>query len=237
MAVDKALWRSHAEAGGPPTLRFYQWSQPTLSLGAAQKLPRRLSPERLQALGLAVVRRPTGGRAVLHGGDLTYAIVAGEKEGFPRSVTLVYQRLCRGLQAGLARLGLEVLPGAPRNLNNDAVNCFAGVAGGDLSWQGKKLVGSAQVWQGRTFLQHGAILLNSQEETWRLLLGASDCDRSLPTTSLAEILGAPPSLSDLKAALLQGFQAELDLSFEIGDLTPWEEHCLAFEFGSTGSCR
>jgi lipoyl(octanoyl) transferase len=228
MAVDRALWRSHAEAGGPPTLRFYQWSQPTLSLGAAQKLPRRLSPDRLQALGLAVVRRPTGGRAVLHGGDLTYAVVAGEQEGFPRSVTLVYQRLCRVLQAGLARLGLEVLPGAPRNLNNNAVNCFAGVAGGDLSWQGKKLVGSAQVWQGGTFLQHGAILLNSQAETWRLLL-ASDRDGSLLMTSLAEILGLPPSLSELKTALLQGFQEELGLSFESGGLTSWEEQCLAVE--------
>jgi lipoyl(octanoyl) transferase len=226
MAVDRALWRSHAEAGGPPTLRFYQWSQFTLSLGAAQKLPRRLSPERLQALGLAVVRRPTGGRAVLHGGDLTYAVVAGEQEGFPSSVTLVYRRLCRALQAGLARLGLEVVPGAPRNLNNDSVNCFAGVAGGDLSWQGKKLVGSAQVWQGRTFLQHGAILLNSQEKTWRLLLGAADCDINPPMTSLAEILGLSPSLSDLKTALLQGFQEELGLSFRAGDLTPWELNLL-----------
>ncbi len=130
------------------------------------------------------------------------AVVAGEREGFPRSVTLVYRRLCRGLQAGLARLGIEVLPGTPRCLNNDSFNCFAGVAGGDLSWQGKKFVGSAQVWQGRTFLQHGAILLNSQEETWRLLLGASDRDSSIPMISLTEILGAPPSLSDLKDCLI-----------------------------------
>ena len=117
-------------------------------------------------------------------------------------------------------------------MNNDAVNCFAGVAGGDLSWQGKKFVGSAQVWQGRTFLQHGAILLNSQEETWRLLLGASDCDSSIPMTSLAEILGAPPSLSDLKTALLQGFQEELDLSFQAGDFTPWELDLLNTELAA-----
>jgi lipoate-protein ligase A len=231
MAVDRALWRSHAEAGGHPTLRFYQWSQPTLSLGAGQKLPRQLSPDRLQALGLTVVRRPTGGRAVLHGGDLTYSVVAGEQEGFPRSVTLVYQRLCRGLQAGLARLGLEVLPGAPRNLNNNSVNCFAGVAGGDLSWQGKKLVGSAQVWQGGTFLQHGAILLNSQAETWRLLLGA-DRGGSLPMTSLSEILGLPPSLTDLKTALLQGFQEELGLSCQAGALTPREMDLLHTEMAA-----
>src|SRR5512147_1079518 len=110
MAVDALLRRSHAEAGGPPTLRFYQWSQPTLSLGAGQQLPASLSPERLSSLGLAVVRRPTGGRAVLHGGDLTYCLVAGVRDGFPGSVTLVYQRLCRGLQAGLARLGLRASP-------------------------------------------------------------------------------------------------------------------------------
>jgi lipoyl(octanoyl) transferase len=229
MSVDAALHRSHAEAGGPPTLRFYQWSQPTLSLGAGQKLPAWLSLERLHSLGVALVRRPTGGRAVIHGGDLTYAVVAGEREGFPRSVTQVYRRLCRGLQAGLARLGIEVLPGTPRCLNNDSFNCFGGVAGGDLSWQGKKFVGSAQVWQGRTFLQHGAILLNSQDETWRLLLSASDHEISIPMVSLSEILGAPPSLSDLKTALLQGFQAELDLSFQAGDFTPWELNLLNTE--------
>jgi lipoyl(octanoyl) transferase len=227
MAVDAVLRRSHAEAGGPPTLRFYQWSQPTLSLGAGQKLPPSLSLKRLQSLGVAVVRRPTGGRAVLHGGDLTYAVVAGERDGFPVSVTLVYQRLCQGLKAGFNKLGIAVSPGTSRSLNNNSFNCFTGVAGGDLSWQGKKFVGSAQAWQGRTFLQHGAILLTSHEETWRQLLVASDQAAADQVISLTEILGAPLFLSRLKTALLQGFQEELGLTFEAGEFTPWEKELLA----------
>ncbi len=230
MAVDEVLRRSHAEAGGPPTLRFYQWSQPTLSLGAGQKLPKQLSLQQLHSLGLAVVRRPTGGRAVLHGGDLTYCVVAGEKDGFPPSVSAVYQRLCRGLQAGLARLGVLAFPGTPLSPHRPGFNCFAGAATGDLIWQGKKFVGSAQVWQGRSFLQHGAILLTSQAETWRQLLGASDQEAALPVISLTEILGAPPSLRGLKTALQQGFQDELGLTFQTGELTPWEKALLTAEF-------
>jgi lipoate-protein ligase A len=237
MAVDEVLRRSHAEAGGPPTLRFYQWSQPTLSLGAGQKLPEQLSLERLHSLGLAVVRRPTGGRAVLHGGDLTYCVVAGEKDGFPNSVTEVYRRLCRGLQAGLARLGVFTFPGTPLSPHRPGFNCFAGAATGDLTWQGKKFLGSAQVWQGRTFLQHGAILLSSQEDLWRQLLGESDQEAAIPVISLTEILGAPPSLSGLKTALQQGFQDELGISLEASELTPWEKALLALELRRSSSLR
>ena len=70
-------------------------------------------------------------------------------------------------------------------------------------------------------------MLTSQEDTWRRLLGDAYQERAVPVISLAEIFGAPSSLSDLKTALLQGFQEELGLSFESGDLTPWEEHCLS----------
>ena len=110
MAVDEVLRRSHAETGGPPTLRFYQWSQPTLSLGAGQKLPEQLSLERLHSLGLAVVRRPTGGRAVLHGGDLTYCVVAGEKDGFPNSVTAGIPAPLPGLASRVGPAGRLHLP-------------------------------------------------------------------------------------------------------------------------------
>ncbi len=237
MAVDEVLRRSHAQAGGPPTLRFYEWSRPTLSLGAGQNLPKHLSSERLQELGLTVVRRPTGGRAVLHGGDLTYSVVAGEQDGFEPSVTAVYQRLCRGLQAGLARLGVHTFPGTPLSPHRPGFNCFAVAATGDLTWQGKKVVGSAQVWQGGSFLQHGAILLTSQAETWRQILGDSDQEATLPVISLTEILGASPSLGVLKTALQQGFQDELGITFKAGELTPWEKNLLALELRRFNSLR
>lgn len=233
MAVDAVLRRSHAEAGGPPTLRLYQWSQSTLSLGAGQKLPEPLFLERLHSLGLAVVRRPTGGRAVLHDGDLTYSVVAGTQEGFPVSVTAVYRRLCRALQAGLARLGLATSPGAPQKGPFSQFDCFARVGRGDLTWQGKKFVGSAQAWQGGTFLQHGAILLTPQEAAWRRLQDASDRQTAAPVISLSEILGYAPPLAQLKEALRQGFQEELVLTLSPGSLTPWELELLPAELAAT----
>ncbi len=235
MAVDEVLLHSHAEVGGPPTLRFYQWSQPTLSLGAGQKLPAQLSSELLLSLGLAVVRRATGGRAVLHGSDLTYSVVAGARDGFPASVTFVYQSLCRGLQAGLARLGVAASPGSPRRFQTHIFNCFALTASGDLSWQGKKFVGSAQTWQGHSFLQHGAILLTPQQDIWRQVMGEADLTAADWVTSLTEILNAPVSLPALKTALLQGFQEELGVTFQAGEFTPWEKNLLSA--GALCQCR
>jgi lipoate-protein ligase A len=166
---------------------------------------------------------------VLHGGDLTYCVVAGERDGFRPSVTAVYQQLSRVLQAGLALLGVAASPGSLSRLPTRGFNCFTGAATGDLTWQGKKFLGSAQAWQGRSFLQHGAILLTSQAQTWRQLLGNSDRGAVDQTISLTEILGAPPSLDRLKTALLQGFQEELGVTFQTGDFTPWERELLTLE--------
>jgi lipoate-protein ligase A len=137
----------------------------------------------------------------------------------------------------LARLGVFTFPGAPLSPHRPGFNCFAGAATGDLTWQGKKFLGSAQVWQGRTFLQHGAILLSSQEDLWRQLLGESDQEVAIPVISLTEILGAPPSLSGLKTALQQGFQDELGISLEASELTPWEKALLALELRRSSSLR
>ncbi len=231
MAVDEVLRRSHAENGGPPTLRLYQWSCPTLSLGAGQQLPADLTPERLAALQLTVVRRPTGGRAVVHGGDLTYAIVAGCREGFPASIPAVYRRLRAGLQRGLAKLGINTAAGVTAAAIG--FSCFAHLGQGDLTWQGRKLVGSAQSWQGQSFLQHGSIILTPQQEMWRQLLAPLGQEVSLPITSLQEILGELPPLAELKEALRQGWEEELDIRFWSGELTAWELQRLAKDYGLT----
>lgn len=229
MAVDVVLRRSHAEAGGPPTLRLYQWSQPTLSVGAGQRLPAALTPASLMALNLTVVRRPTGGRAVLHAGDLTYAIIAGQRDGFPPSVTGVYRRLRRALQTALANLGVATSPGG--SARQHGFSCFASAATGDLAWQGKKLVGSAQAWQEQSFLQHGAILLTPQQELWQQILSLLGQETILPVTSLQEILGQLPGLATVKQALRRALEEELGIVLQTGDFTPWERAALAREEG------
>ena len=94
-------------------------------------------------------------------------------------------------------------------------------------------MGSAQVWQEGTFLQHGAILLTSQEATWRRLQDAPERHTTSSVISLAEILGYAPPLGRLKEALLQGFQEELGLTLSPGYLTPWELELLPAELAAT----
>ncbi|MDD3581377.1 MAG: lipoate--protein ligase family protein [Desulfobacca sp.] len=220
LAVDEALLASHVDDQGPPTLRFYQWSTPTLSLGAGQKWPLPSLDVTCRDLGLAVVRRPTGGRAALHGGDLTYSLIAGARDGFPVSTTLVYRLLSQALKTGLKRLGIVAESGAAFRLGA-AFACFALATPADLTWQGHKFMGSAQVWRGQSFLQQGSIILQSQAEIWPRLL--SNCQpqsvKAMPLTAMAEILQLPFSLATLKTALLQGFQEALGVMFQAGELT------------------
>jgi len=220
LAVDEALLASHVEDLGPPTLRFYQWSAPTLSLGAGQKWPDHRLEVSCRESGLDVVRRPTGGRAVIHGGDLTYSLVAGTRNGFPVSTTQVYRRLGQGLKTGLKRLGIVAEAGAACRLGT-AFACFALATPADLTWQGQKFIGSAQVWRGQSFLQHGSIIMESQEQIWLGLLSncQSQSSRPMLITSIAEILKFPITLATLKTALVQGFQEALGVTFQAGELS------------------
>ncbi len=227
MAVDRALLAAHAQAGGPPTLRFYQWDRPTLSLGAGQRWPREGSAAGDGHPPVAVVRRPTGGRAALHGGDLTYSLIAGQREGFPASVTGVYRRLRAGLARGLAKLGIAPETGGGK-AGADDFRCFARAGAGDLIWRGRKYLGSAQLWQGRSFLQHGSLLLQPQTDLWARLGWASP-GREPAITCLAEMLPGETALAAVKAALRAGLEEELGVRFAPGGLSAWEQHWLARE--------
>ncbi|MEW5933385.1 MAG: biotin/lipoate A/B protein ligase family protein, partial [Bacillota bacterium] len=115
MAVDEAIMLAHARGEVPPTLRFYGWRPPALSLGYAQKAEREVDLEACRRAGVDVVRRPTGGRAVLHDREVTYSVVISTAL-FPGSVVETYRRLSAGLVEGLRLLGLqaEVQEGPPR---------------------------------------------------------------------------------------------------------------------------
>jgi lipoate---protein ligase len=194
MALDGALLDQRR-----PCLRFYRWSRPTLSLGFHQ---RQLQPAWLQAQErgqLDLVRRPSGGGAVLHGNDLCYALVWPD----PDCTRLVaYQRICRWLQRALAQMGHPLEfgqePAAPAS-----PDCFARSTAADLVHRGgAKRIGSAQRWLRGCLLQHGSIQCDPQPATWRALLGAA--------------AQAPPPLgieaAALEAALVQTAQGWLELT-------------------------
>ncbi|MEM9534140.1 MAG: lipoate--protein ligase family protein [Cyanobacteria bacterium P01_E01_bin.45] len=184
-----------------PILRFYQWTRPTLSLGYHQKtesLP--AIPEHLTR-ALDVVRRPTGGRAVLHqasgpDADLTYCIVAHDL-GMNRRQAYTY--LCQFLIDGLQRLGVTADFGDGGRGYIGEASCFRTATSADVCWRGKKLVGSAQLWRKQTVLQHGTILLDPDRTLWETVLPGS----SQQVIGLNEILIQSVEVEEAIAAFSQ----------------------------------
>jgi lipoyl(octanoyl) transferase len=164
MAVDEVLLES-VRSGGAPTLRFYGWSSPCLSIGRNQPISG-IDRDTLEELGIAVVRRLTGGRAVLHDDELTYSVLLPVTAlGSPRET---YRRINDILKKGLARLdaGVSTQAGdvSPRPVSSDAP-CFADPVRGEVLANGRKLIGSAQVRVGSHLLQHGSLPLRPSRVT------------------------------------------------------------------------
>lgn len=159
MAIDEWLLDQHLHHGHPPTLRFYTWDPPALSLGFSQR--RQIPPHwhhlTWRGQPLALVQRPTGGRGVLHQGDLTYAIVTSGLAGRREEV---YRHLCQFLIGGWRQLGVELAYGAGDRSYLSSHNCFGLATAADLvTPTGYKLIGSAQLRRGTAVLQHGSMRL------------------------------------------------------------------------------
>lgn len=166
MAIDAWLLDQHLHHGHPPTLRFYTWNPPAISLGFSQ---RRHIPEhwhRLTWRGQPVdlVRRPTGGRGVLHQGDLTYALVTS---GWAGKRDQVYRQLCQFLIQGWGALGVDLTFGHATRPDLSSANCFALSTAADLATPtGVKWVGSAQLRRGQAILQHGSMRLDPDPDLY-----------------------------------------------------------------------
>jgi lipoate-protein ligase A len=214
MAVDEAMLEGHRLGLAPPTLRLYRWERPTLSLGYAQKVDG-LDLEAIAAAGIDVVRRPTGGRAVLHAGDFTYAIVTS---GLPEGVRASYEALAEGLAKAIGRLGLacELAPGelgAGRS-----ADCFKAATQADLLAAGRKLIGSAQTRRAGAVLQHGSLYLRYPQDLARVVFG----DGQPEIADLAGLLGRTPSWEEVAQAFTEGLSEHLGVRLIPGSFTPWE---------------
>lgn len=240
MAVDEALME-HARGGGV-ALRFYRWDPPCLSFGRNQATRGRWDPGAARRDGVDVVRRPTGGRAVFHHRELTYAVVApaGRWGGLRES----YRRVNRALAAGLVELGAEVgeaarkPSGRPPGPGGRA--CFRDPLPGELVAAGRKLVGSAQ-WRDRgALLQHGSLLLHDDQGRVDELRAdppsasgaasapddgaegtrpAGDAGQGTGASALAELLPELPSGRRLADALSRGFAGEFGVEIVGSRLT------------------
>ncbi len=194
MAVDEALM-SHARRSGECVIRIYEWRRPTLSLGRNQTARGHYDLRRATELGVEFVRRPTGGRAVLHHRELTYSVTApGERLGTLRES---YRRINRILLAALRGLGVEAVVArrAARAPSPGTTPCFDAPGEGELVVGERKLVGSAQCRDGDVLLQHGSILVDDDQQLASTLLLSQTAPPPSPAT-LRSLLGCVPSAAD-----------------------------------------
>jgi lipoate-protein ligase A len=245
MALDEALLMMHEAHTAPPTLRVYGWCQPTLSLGYAQNARQEVDLAACQAQGVAVIRRPTGGRAVLHDQEVTYSVVMPLvlPDGL-HTITEHYRRIGMALAAALQALGLPVRLARPqvraapaRPVASPA--CFAALSRYELSMAGKKMVGSAQKRAPRALLQHGSIPLWMDRQRLFQCLQVPPERRAALVQEAYTTMGAvnemaptPVTLATLHDALRQGFGATFGVELVEMPISP-EEWRLAHHLQAT----
>jgi len=199
MALDEALM-SRARETGEWTLRVYSWSRATISFGRNEAARRHYDPERIGARDLAVVRRPTGGRAILHDREITYSVTAPAADA--GDLRASYDRINTLLLTGLARLGVDarVAERETRGVTPGPAPCFAEPWAGELTLGGRKLAGSAQWRSSGAMLQHGSILVEDDQSVLTELWAEPRSRIPAPAT-LASALGRPPTPEELYEAL------------------------------------
>jgi lipoate-protein ligase A len=198
MALDEALME-RARHTGEYVLRVYSWSRPTISLGRNQTAQGRYDLDRIRTLGFEVVRRPTGGRAILHYREVTYSVTAPVDDA--GELRQSYSRINDLLLHALRLLGANAeLAGAARATRPGLTPCFDEPAAGELVLDGRKLAGSAQWRSDGALLQHGSILIDDDQSLLTTLtIGAT---REIPRpATLAKALGRTPSVAETGTAL------------------------------------
>ena len=227
MAMDEALLDWHSEGLIPPVIRFYEWNPATLSIGYFQSVEKEIDMEAVKRLGLGFVRRPTGGRGVLHEHELTYSVIVTESyPSMPATITEAYRVISEGLLLGFQNLGLDAYFSVPNtdeqkdNLKKPkSAVCFDTPSWYELVVEGKKVAGSAQTRQKGVILQHGAILLDLDEDKLiQTFKFASDEVRNKVKKSLSQkavsinkIISKPITIEECKVAFKKGFEDALEI--------------------------
>ncbi|MBS1953800.1 MAG: lipoate--protein ligase family protein [Cyanobacteria bacterium SZAS-4] len=232
MAADEAILEAHLAGEVPPTLRLYGWNPAAISIGYSQKI----SEAEIQSItdhGLDVVRRTTGGRAVLHAGDLTYSFVGSsigddshEQQHFlSTSVAAAYKEICQGLILAFEEFGITLELGSSKSDYRTNYDCFRATTNADLQYAGKKMIGSAQLRRKNAVLQHGSILLDQDQNKMTEVYGGTKSEATEDRhANLFEILKKTVSMSELEAALKAGFGKAFAVEFDYSPLTQLEQN-------------
>jgi lipoate-protein ligase A len=217
MALDQAL--AEALPRGEGVLRFYAWDPPTISFGRNEPAAGRYDRSAAAAEGLGFVRRPTGGRAVLHDDEVTYCVVVPARA--LGGVRAAYRAIHEGLVAGLRSMGVPAaVADGGSVLAPDAGPCFQTPAPGEVVGGGRKLVGSAQARVGGVILQHGSVILGGDQGALTRLTGGDG--GGTPPATVEDLLGRSVGRNEVVAALARAMRLALGGTWNEGDYRPTE---------------
>lgn len=225
MAVDEALFSGVVSGVSPPTVRFFTWEPACLSLGFLQH-PGSGLPDACRRHKVDMVRRPTGGLAVLHGQDLCYSVTARLGRGpLPAALQEAAFKINHALRAGLRLLGLPAEVTVAAEQAEPALACADAVSLSEVTIKGKKVIGSAQLFRNGCLLQHGSLTLDFDPAVLAAMLDlAREGIERLAgkATGLKQAIGREVSAAEATVALQEGFMTVLGISLEPGVLTPAE---------------
>ncbi len=223
MAIDAALLDEVEAASSPKTIvRFYRWRSPTVSLGRNQRVDTAVDELFCAEHGVDIVHRPTGGRAVLHDDELTYAVASNDSTCFGDTIYANYKSVSEALCEGFNRIGVPAilapetrpLAAHPGGTNDTDMPCFISVSRYELTVRGRKIVGSAQRRLRRSFLQHGSMPVSCDREKLARVTRMPDA-RVLyeEMAGLQEFIAVRPSWVELINALVGSFQDRFAIDF------------------------
>ena len=244
MALDEAV-ATHVRRGhSQPTLRLYGWENPSVSLGSFQKITD-VNSDYCTANNIAIVRRPTGGRAILHGDELTYSFCSRNKNAFSHGLMETYLGLSRAFASALVALGLDVEMKTVRESGQELTRspiCFRSSSYGEISIDAKKLVGSAQKRWIDGFLQQGSVpysidhaklesvFISDSSEAWKD--GRAEGTERLRVDKLVGLRELMPDFNhELKAVLIHSFERNFGITLEVSRPSVQEEE-LALQLSS-----
>ncbi|GAK03353.1 LOW QUALITY PROTEIN: lipoate-protein ligase A [Geomicrobium sp. JCM 19037] len=239
MALDECLLLWHSEGRIPPVIRFYEWNPATLSIGYFQKINQEIDVDAVHRHELGLVRRPTGGRGVLHDQELTYSVIVSEEHPrMPATVTEAYRVISEGLLHGFRDLGLNAGFSIPESkeqteaLKNPRSSvCFDASSWYELVVEGVKLQGSAQTRQKGVILQHGAIALTfNEEQLFDLFIFKNARIREkmqqafrAKAVGINDLTDQQFTIDHIRSAFSNGFETGLDIELKPQTLTHKEE--------------
>ena len=234
MATDRAILTACGEGKAPPTLRLYGWAEPTLTVGYAQNSDRDVDMTRCLALGIPVVQRPTGGRALLHDKELTYSLVAPiPHPRFPANLRDSFCVVSKALILSLSELGIcdAKMTKPERALaNGRSPSCFSTLNHHEITVKNKKLIGSAQRRTSRSFLQQGSLWIDCDRDRMNSLfqfdtLKSQEANLEIlrhATVSLNQLCKREVEYHEVALAFQIGFQNTFPISWRCGKLSPYE---------------